>query len=241
MSTPHRLRLLGGVELEGPGGPFDELLSQSKAVALLALLTVPTSGRFIRRDLIVALLWPELDETRARAALRRAVHSIRSTLGDASVAGRGDEELAATPTALVSDAAEFLRAVEESQLKWALELYRDDLMPGFHVADCQEFDHWLEQQRLELRERASGAAWALAQLHEDSKQLTDAALMARRSARFDWSDERALRRALMMLQRLGDRGGASKLYAEFARRLRETLDVDPSDETKELIATIRGG
>ena len=237
MTTPHRLCLLGSVELEGAGGPFDELLSQSKAVALLALLTIPTYGRFVRRDLLIALLWPELDDTRARAALRKVVHTIRATLGDATITGRGDEEIGA---ALTSDAAEFIEAAENGQLKWALELYRGDLMPGFHLPGCYDFDQWLEQQRLELRERASGAAWALAQRHEDTKQLTDAALMARRSVRFDWSDERALRRALAMLQRLGDRGGASKLYAEFERRLRETLDVAPSDETRELITRIRG-
>jgi DNA-binding SARP family transcriptional activator len=239
-TSPGKLRLLGGADLEGPAA-HNELLSQSKAVALLALLTVPSPGRFLRRDLLVALLWPELDDVRARAALRRVVHSIRSTLGDATIIGRGDEEIAVDATALTSDAADFMRAAESGQLKWALELYRDDLLPGFHLPGCQEFDQWLEQQRLELRERASGAAWALAQRHEDTNQLTDAALMARRSVRFDWSDERALRRALSMLERLGDRGGASKLYAEFERRLRESLDVAPSNETRELISRIRNG
>lgn len=241
MTPPFNLSLLGGIDLDGPTGPSDELLAQSKVVALLAFLTIPTSGRFVRRDLLVALLWPELDDERARAALRRTVHSIRATLGDEVITSRGDEELAASRESITSDVAEFKQASDDGRLKWALELYRGELMPGFHLQGCREFDQWLDQQRLEIREHATGAAWALAQRHEDSNRLTDAALMARRSVRFDWSDERALRRALAMLQRLGDRAGAAKLYEEFERRLRESLDITPSTETRELITRIRGG
>jgi DNA-binding SARP family transcriptional activator len=241
MTPPFKLSLLGGIDLQGPAGPADELLSQSKALALLAFLTIPTAGRFVRRDLLVALLWPELDEIRARAALRRVVHSIRATLGEDVIAGRGDEELAAAAGAIASDAGELVQAADDGRLKWAQELYRGELMPGFHLPGCREFDQWLDQQRLECRERARAVAWALAQRHEDTNQLTDAALMARRAARFDWSDERAMRRALAMLHRLGDRAGALKLYEEFERRLRESLDIAPSTETRELITRIRGG
>jgi DNA-binding SARP family transcriptional activator len=237
----YRLSLFAGIDLRGPAGPFDELLSQSKLVALLAFLTIPSPGRFLRRDLIVAMLWPELDEARARAALRRTIHSVRSTLGDDAIPGRGDEEIAVSPPVLTSDVAELVDASNEGRLREAVELYIGDVMPGFHLPHCAEFDQWLEQQRLEARERAAAAAWALAQRHEVSSENTDAANMARRSVRYDWSDERALRRALTMLQRLGDRAGAAKLYQEFERRLRATLDIAPSTETRDLIARIRDG
>jgi DNA-binding SARP family transcriptional activator len=237
----YRLCLLGGVDVRGPAGeaPFDELLAQSKAIALLAFLTIPSSGRFLRRDLIVALLWPELDDARARAALRRTIHAVRSTFGDGAIVGRGDEEIAVSASTLTSDVAELIAASNDGRLREAVELYVGDVLPGFHLPDCLEFDQWLEQQRLEAREHAAAAAWALAQRHEVSSENTDAAHMARRSVRYDWSDERALRRALTMLQRLGDRAGAAKLYHEFERRLRANLDIAPSTETRELIARIR--
>ena len=44
-------------------------------------------------------------------------------------------------------------------------------------------------------------------------------------------DERVLRRALTMLDRLGDRAGALRTYDDFARRLRREFDADPSAET----------
>ena len=49
-----------------------------------------------------------------------------------------------------------------------------------------------------------------------------------------------LRRALTMLDRLGDRAGALRVYDDFASRLRKEFDAEPSDETRTLIARIRG-
>jgi DNA-binding SARP family transcriptional activator len=42
-----------------------------------------------------------------------------------------------------------------------------------------------------------------------------------------------------MLDRIGDRAGAVKLYEEFAARLRTDLDVEPSPETSALVKAIR--
>jgi serine/threonine-protein kinase len=57
--------------------------------------------------------------------------------------------------------------------------------------------------------------------------------------RHAWNDERVLRRAMAMLDRIGDRAGAVKLYEDFAARLRADLDVEPSAETTALVKAIR--
>jgi serine/threonine-protein kinase len=73
-AVPLELRLLGGIELVGaPGSAADKLLAQSKAVALLAYLVLSPNRCFQRRDLLVGLLWPELDQAHARAALRKSL------------------------------------------------------------------------------------------------------------------------------------------------------------------------
>jgi DNA-binding SARP family transcriptional activator len=76
---------------------------------------------------------------------------------------------------------------------------------------------------------------------EADQKLSDAGTMARRSIRFSWSNERALRRALGMLERLGDRAGAARLYEDFRARLAADLDLAPSAETEQLMMRIRGG
>ena len=238
-TAPFALSLLGAIELNGPAGSTKQLLTQSKVVALLAYLSVPTVGRFARRDTLVGLLWPELDQVRARVALRKAVHAVRGVLGAEVVVSRGDEDIALAPELIWCDAAVFTSAADSGFLMQALQLYRGELMPGFHMTGCVEFDQWLDGERAVARERAAAAAWALAQRFESENQFSDAAGMARRAIRFSWSDERALRRALLMLERLGDRAGAMRLYEEFARRLKADLDMLPSTETIDLAARIR--
>jgi len=245
-TPPLRFHVLGGIALAGAVDPAaaDRLLAQPKAVALLVYLALAAAGRparYQRRDRLVGLLWPELDQTHARGALRKAVHAARAVLGADTVLSRGDEELALADGALWCDAAAFGQAEEAGRLAQALELYAGDLLPGFHLAECAEFGRWLDDTRQELRERAAGAAWALAARLAHAEQLTEAGRWARRAVRYAWDDERALRRAITLLDRLGDRAGALRLYDEFARRLRAEYEAEPSRETLAMAAALRTG
>ena len=234
------LRLLGGIELRGAQeGVADRLLSQSKAVALLAFLALSPERRFQRRDLLIGLLWPELDQAHARAALRKVAYEIRGMLGTDTIISRGDEELAIPPAALVCDVEAFDAACDRGRLVQALDYYRGELMPGFFLSGCVDFERWIDERRADARERAAGASWALALSLEEGQQFSNAGSWARRSVRHAWNDERVLRRALAMLDRIGDRAGAVKLYEDFATRLRSDLDVEPSPETIALMKTIR--
>jgi serine/threonine-protein kinase len=132
-------------------------------------------------------------------------------------------------------------AVERGQLARAVELYRGDLMPGFYLTECHDFDAWLEGERSALLEEAVAAAWALAKHLESGSNYTDASRLAKKAARLDRTNERALRRSLKMLDRLGDRAGALSLFDEFAKRLRKELDVDPSVETLKMADDLRSG
>ena len=243
MPTPGpALFLLGGIELRGvPSDQANRLLGQSKVVALLAYLSLSPVGRHQRRDLLVGLLWPELDQAHARATLRKAVHTVRTVLGATILIARGDEELSLAPDALWCDAAVFNALADSGRLAQALELYRGDLMPGFHLPGCGEFGMWLEDQRMAAVERAAAASWALAERLEEDKSFSLAGNWARRAVRYSWSDERVLRRAMKMLERLGDRAGALQLFDSVARRLRSELEAEPSPETVALAATMRAG
>src|SRR5260370_18722313 len=76
-------RILGALNLLGAGGhELKSVLAQPKRVALLAYLAAATPRRLHRRDSLVALFWPELDQEHARPALRQALHGLRHALGD---------------------------------------------------------------------------------------------------------------------------------------------------------------
>lgn len=232
--------LLGGIEIRGIDHEVaDRVLAQAKLTALLAFLALSPAQRPQRRDRIVAMLWPELDQTRARAALRKAVHALRTCLGADALRSRGDEEIALAMPPISCDAVELEAAADSGKMLRAVELYRGELMPGFHLSGCVEFERWLDEERINARERAAASAWGLAIVLERESHLTDAGRMARRAVRYSWDDERVLRRTITMLTRIGDHAGALRLYDEFVARMRSELDASPSPETVALGDTLR--
>ncbi|HNB51475.1 MAG TPA: hypothetical protein PK530_06010, partial [Anaerolineales bacterium] len=74
-----RLFLLGSPSLQTDDGPtlaFDT----RKALALLAYLALHDHP--VQRDTLAAFFWPELDQSRARAALRRTLTPLNHALGE---------------------------------------------------------------------------------------------------------------------------------------------------------------
>ena len=234
------LCLLGGVELRGIDATLaDRLLAQPKITALLTFLALSPDRRPQRRDRIVAMLWPELDQSHARTALRKAVHALRAALGPTTLRSRGDEEIALAAPPLWCDAVELSAAAENGRMLQAVTLYRGELLPGFHLSECIEFERWLDDERRSARECAAAAAWGLARTLESESQLTEAGLWAKKSVQYSWDNERVLRRTLTMLARIGDHAGAIRLYEEFAARMQKELDATPAPETVALVQSLR--
>jgi DNA-binding SARP family transcriptional activator len=235
---PIQLELLGGVALRGaPDG--DALLAQTKRVALVAYLALARPRGYHRRDVISTLFWPEQDTTSARTTLRKAVHAARQSLGESAILGRGDEELSLNPDLIWCDAIAMEAAAEAGNLARALELYRGELMPGF-FADAPGFEKWLDQERLALREAAGRAAMELASQFEKDANLTMASRWARKAARLVFHEERAVRKMMQLLGRAGARADAIGVYEEYAKHLRDELEIDPSAETRALAQELRG-
>ena len=239
---PLALRVLGAIGLTtGAGDDLDALLTQPKRFALLAYLAVATPRGFHRRDRLLALFWPELDQEHARASLRKAVYVVRQALGEEVLVSRGDEELGIAPGQLWCDAVAFDEAVAAGRLAHALELYRGDLLQGFFVPAAAEFDQWLDEERQRLRDGAATAAWTLAKEFETDEQFTHATSWAKRAVRLAREDERGLRRGMRVHAKAGDKLGAIKLYDDFARWMQKEYGTEPAHETRELLRAIRDG
>jgi DNA-binding SARP family transcriptional activator len=172
-----RFHTLGVLDLRGPdGAELGAVLRQPKRLGRLAYLALASPRRFYRRDSLLALFWPTLDEEHARAALRRALYFLRMDLGSEVVTGRGDEEVGVSGELLWCDAPALDRALASGDFEDALALYRGALLEGLHVAGAApEFQEWLDQERGRLRERAGGAARSLAARAEADGRLADAA------------------------------------------------------------------
>jgi DNA-binding SARP family transcriptional activator len=234
------LRTLGVVDLrDAHGAECRTVLAQPKRVALLVYLAVAQPRGFQRRDVLLALFWPELDQQHARGALRKAVYSVRHDLGPGTLLGRGDEELGVSEGALWCDTVAFERAIATHGFADALDLYRGEFLTGFFIGGAPDFERWVEQERSRLRAEAARAAWALAEQAASEHEPVGAVTWARRALTFSPSDEGAVRRLVTLCYRVGDRAAALHAYAEFEARLLAEYGVRPSAETRELIEAVR--
>ncbi|MFW6039497.1 MAG: protein kinase domain-containing protein [Gemmatimonadota bacterium] len=237
-----RFDVLGDTDLEkSDGGRVLSVVAQPKRLALLTYLAVNADAPFKRRDRVVSVFWPEHEDDRARHSLRQALYVLRGSLGSEALVSRGDDEIGVDPDVLWCDAVAFERALKADRPDVAMELYRGPLLPGFYLTDVIEFEHWLDNERNRLERLATEAAWKLATRSERSGDAATALHWGRRAMEFSPFEESLLRRLIELQLRLGDRAGALNVYDTFARRLREELEAEPTEQTLELIERVRSG
>jgi TolB-like protein/DNA-binding SARP family transcriptional activator len=236
-----RLRTLGPVELEGASGPHADAVTRGpKRLALLVYLAVDSPRGFKRRDALAALLWPELDQQRARHALRNTLHELRKTLDDGALSSRGSEELGLSAGVLWCDTVAFDGMLAAGQLEEALALYRGPFLDGFHVPGvAPEFEHWVNRERERLTRCHAATLERLAQDCEARDDFRAAAEHWRGlSAHHPW-DGRVVLRLMRALESQGDRAQAIRRADAYSVLVREELGADPDAEVTALAARLR--
>ena len=234
------LRMLGTIDLtDSDGAEVDALLRQPKSVALLAYLAVPRPGTWHRRDLLLATFWPDLSQSRARAALRSALHLLRRHLEDGTIRTRGDDEVALDPERLMTDVAMMLDDVAAQERARALAYYRGPLLPGLYISEAPEFERWLEIERARLNDTAVRTAASLVTERESAGDLAAAANAARYASELSPDDEGAARRWITLLDQVGDRAQALAAFERLRNRMAEEFGTEPSPETAALAEALR--
>ncbi len=239
----HQLRLFGPPQLIGDGALVP--LDRRKGWALLAYLAV--TRRAHSRDALAALLWPDHGQTDARANLRRELSRVREAIGR-DVLDVERERIALPDGGLWVDVTEFRRllapaggsaAPDAAALEAAVALYSDDLLSGFSLADCPEFDTWQLLEREDLRHSLAGALDTLADCYAADHAWEAALVHARRRLALDPLHEPA-HRTLMRLYAWSDQHAAAlRQYQECVRLLSAELGAPPAPETQELYAAIQ--
>jgi DNA-binding SARP family transcriptional activator len=234
------LHTFGTLEITHSGdGHVPADLTQPKCLALLVYLATARPRGFHRRDTLLGLFWPELNEQHARGALSQALLRLRAVVGTEVIVSRGANEVCVDPSRLWCDVVEFETHVSLAEAERGLDLYRGDFLAGVHLPGLEEFEHWVEAERTRYRGVAIGAAWKLAESAEQSGRAETAAKWAQIALAFAPDDELAVRRQMEMLIRLGDRAGAVSVYDEFVRRLRLAYETEPSPKTSALAESLR--
>jgi DNA-binding SARP family transcriptional activator/tetratricopeptide (TPR) repeat protein len=233
-----RLSLLGPprVETDGAVVRFDT----RKAIALLALVAM--SEQPLSRDRLAAMLWPESDEDKGRAALRRTVSVTATGVGAALLVTRATIGLRAGMAEV--DSVEFRRLLaggDVDSLDRACALYRDDFLAGFGVRDSPDFDDWQSATAHDLRQRLSKGLDLLVAASTARGELEKAVETATRWVSLDVLHEPAQRALIRLLAMTGRRSAALRQYRECVRALADELGVAPLRETTALYEDVRSG
>jgi DNA-binding SARP family transcriptional activator/pimeloyl-ACP methyl ester carboxylesterase len=246
-----RFFLFGSPRVSRRGEPLD--LGLRKAMALLAHLVV-TRGEY-SRDGLSTLLWPESDQSSARASLRRTLYVINKTLGEGILTTGGDTVGLNPEVEIWSDVGLFQQHVRDcspdgepqeettprclSVLEEAVALYKADLLAGFSLPDCLSFDEWLFFEAEGLRKSLARALRQLAVAYRTQSDFERAIQHARRWLSLDPLHEPAHRLLMRLYAESGQQAAALRQYRECVRVLDEELGLPPLAETTELYENIR--
>ena len=231
------------MDLEGPARTEpDSLLKGPKRAALLVYLCVAQPKGLVRRDSLLALLWPDLDQERGRHALRNTLHVLRGVLGRESIRNRGKEEVGLREDFIWFDAAAFDDALSSGRLEEAAQLYEGEFLRGFHVRGvAPAFQHWMDTERERLALGYRRALEELAVRRTRVGQHREAAELWRRLVREDPLSERFVISLMQALAASADPSAALREAESHIEWLRQEYDAPAPAGVVELARALRKG
>ncbi len=244
-----RIYLLGNLELHLGSNRLSGFATK-KSKALFAYLVLG-KGKLFSREMLADTFWGDLPETRARRALSTDLWRIGNMLKD----GGADPD-----TVLISDSdtvgfnpdaphwvdverfesvarkiahldpADADRQLAE-EIASTTALYRGELLEGV-------YDDWCLMQREALQSQHLAALEFLMQYDIAQEFWAKALAVGQKILSIDPLTENVQRAVMHCHFKLGNRPAAVKQYATCARLLRQELDVEPMEETRQTLEAI---
>lgn len=247
------IRTLGPPELALDGAAVDA--SRNKAIALLVYLAV--NGQRCRRETLAGLFWPDYEQSKAYAYLRRTLWELKEMLGEGWLAVDRETVGVAEGADMWLDVAVFRQALAATAghghppaavcpacidaLSRAAELYRGDFLAGFSLRDSPGFDDWQFYLAEGLRQEAGEVLRKLSAIHGQERRLDAAIDYGRRWLSLDPLNEEGHRQLMLLYALHGQRSAALRQYQECVRILQAEMGIAPERKTAELFQRIEQG
>ncbi|MFZ3081022.1 MAG: BTAD domain-containing putative transcriptional regulator [Bellilinea sp.] len=220
---------------------------REKARQLFQLL-ITTRGQWLLRDQIVDQLWPDLPAEPAQRdfkvalnALNHALEPARARTAPAYFVVRSDNMYGLNPNAHIRvDVDDFERYIhvkpgasqEMESLSSALRLYEDDFL-----LECR-YEDWAAPERERLRHLYLSASERLSQLYIDQQSWDEVIQISNQTLAHDPLWEPAYRHLMQAHARKGNLAQVQATFNRLRDGLQRELGVDPSDETRQLLASL---
>ena len=232
-----RLKLLGGLALEGPDGLPVRLPTRKSALLLAALALVGDKG--LRRDALAELLWPDRSEPQARSSLRQSLTAVRHALDDAGtdlhLEAEGDTVRLCGPDERI-DVRAFDRLADSASAQdqaRACGLYAGEPMEG--VALDPPADRWFGGYAAAFQRRALALVEALSRKAGEGEAAQACEALAHRLLDRDPAAEEAHRALIRIMLARGQRNVARRQLELCREALHRELDAEPEPATSALL------
>lgn len=245
------LQLLGGRRLLCDGQDVGGQIRYRKSWAVLGYLAV-ARGRQHSRALLAEWLWPGMETAAARTNLRQVLTDLNQLFdrnGGSSLleVNRDAVSLLELPGLQVDLAAlaatQLLSAAADAQVLAAvephIELLGGEFMAGFALADCPQFEEWLDAIRREFSATTTAALQRLCLAQQAHGRLPQAIATARKLVATDGLNEEFQRQLMRLLAAGGLHQQALEQYQAMSTSLMHELGVVPEPRTQALYAELR--
>jgi DNA-binding SARP family transcriptional activator/Tfp pilus assembly protein PilF len=243
--------LLGIPRIECNGKSIE--LDTRKASALIAYLAITKQTQ--SRDTLAALLWPEFDQSHARATLRRTLSTLNKALEGPWLEISREHLRLNFNAGIWVDVQEFYNYISECRthnhqpteicsdclqpLSEAVRLYRGDFLAGFSLRDSTNFDEWQFYQADALRRDLASTLERLIQCYSALDNFEAAIDYAQRWLALDRLNESAHRILMQLYVWNGQQSAALHQYRECVQVLDRELGVTPLESTTRLYQAIK--
>ena len=249
-SSMWQIQLLGGFQVRH-GDRVVSRFKTYKTAALLARLALYAEREHSREEMI-GLLWPDSEPEDGRGSLRTALAALRRVLADPGAEDAGAANLLLAdrlqirlrPGSVRVDTAEFEAAVKAAEraagaervglLTLALDLYRGDLLPGYH-------EDWIESERERLFQTYRTALRRLVAAWEEGGDLPQALETAQRAVSLFPAEEEIHQDLVRLYALMGRPDEARRQYQALERALWDEGSGPPSQATRALVAALPPG
>ncbi|MBK8250091.1 MAG: hypothetical protein IPK85_22265 [Gemmatimonadetes bacterium] len=228
-----RIAVLGGFRVETGGQAREERLPR-KLAALVGILAVAGS-RGVARERLVALLWGDADEEKARHALAQSVYSLRRSLGIEDLV-QGNDRLTLNEQVAASDIGELRAAIAAGHADTVLHLGRGQLLDGMTVPGAAGFERWLEEERRDLQRVL---VLSLDRMAESATDASRAVELRRRRVELDPLDAMGAMALMRALAAVGDLPSAIQHARVYAELVRQELELDPDPRVARLAVELQ--
>jgi TolB-like protein/DNA-binding SARP family transcriptional activator/Tfp pilus assembly protein PilF len=236
----NRIQTLGGLAvLDEKGRPLGGAAQQPRRLAVVAVLA-RGGDRGVNRDRLAELLWPDLEEERARKNLNQALYALRHDLGTED-AVLGTRDLRFNPELVETDLARFETAVASGALEEAARQYTGPFLDDYTLAGARDFARWADEERTRLAAEYRRVLEAVAVAAAKRGDWGSAVLSWRRLAALDPGNARVAQGLMRALAAAGDVPGATR-HAEIFTELRaQEFDLPPDPDVLALAERLRRG